>query len=291
MPLKEWMFTNMTIRNMLADFGFRNDASRSKNFTEYFVYRLGKYQKGDFWLYFPEKPFWEQYKNEAFNKLREIDISAIPTYFNFHLEQFTEKKKFLFFVKHEVKNRLEKLKRPNKRIKLETAQDWVLQEEKKFTAVKEELNRDLILQEIYILLTDKQKDAKPDFQKLINEIKDLILEKKSVLENAEQRVSEAIFALPSAKIELNNPQLQDKVIEFLYHLSNIQNNDKKSTDRLFRTFSQVDITSVLKTHFVSFKPIKYSTVQKNVGEVVQIINWKNPMLGKLNDALVDFFYK
>lgn len=291
MPLKEWLFTNMTIRNMLADFGFRNGTSRSKQFTEYFAYKLEKYQEGDFWLYFPQQQFWEQYKNEAFNKLKELDTSSIPKYFEFHYTQFTDKNDFILFVKNEVKERLTRLKSPRNRIKLESAQNWVLQKGEMINEVKNELGKDNLLNEIHRLLTENKKDVQPDFQKLTEEIKNLISEKQSGFTEAEQRVSDVLYALPSGKIELNNPQFQDKLIEFLFHLSNIQSADKKSTSRLFKTFAQADITSILKTHFVAFKPIKYSTVQKNVGEVVQSINWKNPSLLKLNAALEDFFYK
>lgn len=291
MPLKEWLFTNMTIRNMLADFGFRNGTSRSKKFTEYFAYKLEKYQEGDFWLYFPEQPFWEQYKNEAFNKLREIDLSSVPKYLEFHLAQFADKKDFLLFVKNEIKDRLTRLKRSQIKVKLEAAREWVLLKEEDSNVKIDELKKDSLISEIHRLLTEERKDMKPDFEKITEEIKNLISEKQSGLAEVEQRVSDALYALPSGKIELGNPQLQDKLVELLFHLSNVQSADKRSNDGLFKTFSQADITSLLKTHFVTFKPIKYSTVQKNVGEVVQAINWKNPSLAKLNNALEDFFYK
>lgn len=55
--------------------------------------------------------------------------------------------------------------------------------------------------------------------------------------------------------------------------------------------SQVDITSILKIHVDSFKNKKFSTVQKNVGEAVQNINWKDPNLEKFNNkALGKFFF-
>lgn len=289
MPLKEWLFTNMTIRNMLTDFGFRNEFSRSKKFTEYFAFRLGKYQRGDFWLYFPEQPFWEQYRNEAFNKLRELDISSVPKYFDFHFGLFPDKSDFLLFINNELKDRLAKLKSPRKRIKLETALEWTTQKE---TEVRTNVNeaQDRLILAIQQTLAEERNNVQPDFQKIVEEIKTMISVRQVDYTEAEERLTDALHALPSGKIELNNPLLEKRLIEFFVHLSNVQPSYKKGDVGLFKTFAQADITSVLKTHFVAFKSLKYSTVQKNVGEVVNSINWKNPSILKLNDALQDFFY-
>lgn len=70
MILKQRLFTNMFLRNILADFGRRSVGSTNEKPTPYFQYRIGNYEP-DYYLYFPKEPFRIQYKNEVFNKLRE----------------------------------------------------------------------------------------------------------------------------------------------------------------------------------------------------------------------------
>src|SRR5687768_9432573 len=106
MSLKKWLLTSMTMRNMLADFGFRKERGDSTSFTEYFQYALGPYSEDDYILYFPKKPFWDQYRNEAFNKLRELDGPSINKYLSYHYERFPDKPDFLSFVKYETSLRL-----------------------------------------------------------------------------------------------------------------------------------------------------------------------------------------
>lgn len=57
MNLKQKLFSNMILRNMLAS-------------VPYFQYKIGPYQP-DQYLYFPKEPFALRYKNEIFNKLHE----------------------------------------------------------------------------------------------------------------------------------------------------------------------------------------------------------------------------
>ncbi len=71
MSLKQKLFSNMFLRNMLASFGERSAYSEKRGqFTAYFLYKIGNYES-DYYLYFPAEPFPLRYKNEIFNKLHE----------------------------------------------------------------------------------------------------------------------------------------------------------------------------------------------------------------------------
>lgn len=89
MTLKQRLFTNLFMRNMLADFGSRSVYSLSdKNFITYFEYKIGAYQT-DYYLYFSRQPQSVQYKNEIFNKLREYSGFDIVQYLEFHFEKIS----------------------------------------------------------------------------------------------------------------------------------------------------------------------------------------------------------
>src|SRR5688500_13611255 len=125
MTLKQRLFTNLFIRNMLADFGTRSAYSLSdKNFIPYFQYKLGAYQP-DHYLYFSKQPLSVQYKNEIFNKLREYTGYDIVQYLEFHYGKYPDGNDFLRFLLYETDQRIKlRLSGPQK-LKLQTVIDWV----------------------------------------------------------------------------------------------------------------------------------------------------------------------
>ena len=72
---KQRLFSNMFLRNMLADFGNRSAYSKTTGtFIPYFQYKIGAYQP-DYYLYFPKEPYIRRYHNEIFNKLYEYVLA------------------------------------------------------------------------------------------------------------------------------------------------------------------------------------------------------------------------
>src|SRR5215204_4345022 len=128
MILKQRLFTNMFLRNMLADFGKRSANSTNGKPTPYFQYRIGNYQP-DYYLYFPKEPSRIQYKNEIFNKLQEYNGYDLINYLDFHFMLFGDKSDFLRFLQYEISDRLKRKSRETFRQKLQCALEWVAEKQ------------------------------------------------------------------------------------------------------------------------------------------------------------------
>src|ERR1700680_2912479 len=106
MAWKQKIFSNMFLRNMLADFGERSGYTKTPgNFIPYFQYKIGEYQP-DHYLYFPSESFALRYKNEIFNKLNEYTGYDIIKFLEFHYSAYSDKPDFLRFLNYEISQRL-----------------------------------------------------------------------------------------------------------------------------------------------------------------------------------------
>ena len=290
MSLKGRLFSIMFFRNMLSDFGFRSSESDTKEFPNYFKYILGEWKSGDYYLYFTEEPYLTRYKNEIFNKMREFSGSGIGSYLQFHYNLYDDKTAFLGFLKYEIFERLQMQMSAVQKIKIKTASEWV---DNKFQEKRPDPSAiSSAIQRLSQELSPNQnsQDRWQASQALEKEIKQYLDKKVAVLNDAEQKLHEVASAIPTGNIELNNQRHEDRFVHLLILLSTITSEAKPASEQLFKNFSQSDIASILKNHFTAFKDKKYNTVQKTVTTANQHINWKDPKLKKLNEALADFFY-
>lgn len=262
----------MFLRNVLADFGGRSAYSRTPgNFTPYFQYRIGDFQQ-DYYLYFPEEPFRAQYENEIFNKLTEYKGADISVYLDFHFQAFDDKKVFLHFVQYGLTERSKLNISSNRRSKFQLAQEWVKEQQ---LALKVE-NSDLSsAPPILIEQTSQQ------IQGLIDKM----------ITDTEDKFTAVADMLPSGSIELNNRSHEEKLIQLLILLQQVQAPPQVAKAELvFKKFTAADIASILHLHFDVFRDNKINTLQRKVGDQMQRIKPNHPKIKKLSEALQEFFY-
>src|SRR3990170_1006390 len=115
MILKQRLFTNMFLRNMLADFGNRSAYSRLP---------------GSFIPYF-------QYK-----------VYDIITYLEFHYSAYGEKHDFLRFLQYEIADRLKQQPKESRRQKLQSAREWVTEQQQELQRSQQATLKQEIEQEV-----------------------------------------------------------------------------------------------------------------------------------------------
>lgn len=297
MNIKQWLFSQMIFRNMLATFGYRSGYSATPGgFTPYFAYKIAPYQK-DFYLYFSKEPFAVRYLNEVFNKMCEYQGYDIIRYLEFHYDLYTDKSDFLRFLQYELTDRL-KRKGANER-KLRAAWDWVA--EKQDVSTKEITSRlreeqTVLKQELKIgvqtIIANNSETNTPDHEEQVQQL----MEKISghidrLMKTAEDDLRDLTGSFNTGSIELNNRNHEDALIQVLILLQNVQAPaSKQKGEQLFKKFSSTDIAAILMLHFAAFRDKKTNTLQKKVGEQSERLNYKNPKVKQLVEALETFFY-
>lgn len=297
MSIKQRAYSNEFLRNVLATFGFRSGyTGEPGGFTPYFFYKIAPYQK-DYYLYFSKEPFALRYQNEIFNKLLEYQGYDIIRYLEFHYNLYPDKLDFIRFLKYELTDRL-KRKGGNER-KLQAALDWISEkhiESKREIIRKIEEEQTVLKQELKIgvqtiIANTSNSDAnvkEEDVQLLIEKLSGHI---DQLMKTAENDLRDLTSSFNTGNIELNNRNHEDSLIQLLVLLQNVQAPaTKQKGDQLFKKFSSTDIAAILMLHFAAFKDKKTNTLQKKVGEQSERLNYKNPKVKQLMDALEAFFY-
>ena len=155
MGLKQRLFSNMFLRNMLADFGERSSFSNIPgNFTPYFQYKIGQYQN-DNYLYFPKEPFAQRYKNEIFNKVSEYSGYDVIKFLEFHYSAYTDKPDFLRFLHYELSERIKLNVRKNLILNLNSSLDWVTERKQELKKLQDEQIRREIEQGVKAILQNQ----------------------------------------------------------------------------------------------------------------------------------------
>jgi hypothetical protein len=262
----------MFLRNMLADFSGRSAYSKKPgNFTPYFQYKIGDFQQ-DYYLYFPKEPFRRRYENEVFNKLTEYKGADIAGYLDFHFHGFNDKKAFLHFVQYELSERSKLKILSSRRVKFQLAQQWVEQQQ---VALSQVDNDNSLPSPILFEQTSQQ------FQSLIDQM----------ITDTEDKFTAVAEMLPSGNIEFNNRSHEEKLIQLLILLQQIQAPPQVAKAELvFKKFTAADIASILHLHFSAFRDNKVNTLQRKVGDQMQRIKPNHPKIKKLSEALQEFFY-
>lgn len=159
MSWKDTLFSNMFIRNMLADFGGRSaSASEDGIVIPYFQYKIGKYQP-DHYLYFPKEPTARRYKNEIFNKLQEYEGYDLIRYLEFHFSAYEDKQQFLRFLHFEVAERLKRKPSASRKVKYQVVADWVVTQLNELLAYQRESIREGIKDEVRGVLAERGRTA------------------------------------------------------------------------------------------------------------------------------------
>jgi len=283
--LKNKLFSKPIFRNIADTFGGRSAYSREdKTFVPYFQYRIGDYQS-DYFLYFDKEPHRRLYTNEIFNKLNEYNGYDIIRYLEFHFENCTDKNDFLRFLSYEVSERM-KLVVKNRRMKLQSAIDWVAEKQKEIQQTRQQE----IEKEVQAILQNQSGSSHVSIEKELQVLSEKLSSYiENLVANAEKSMQEITRSFTTGNIQLNNRNHEDKLIQLLVLLNETKDT---GTEQLFKKFSLSDIAAILRLHFDAFSDKKLNTVQKNVAEQQQAVyTTKSEKVKALAKALSDFFYE
>lgn len=294
MDLKKWLFSNMFFRNMLADFGERSAYSKAPGgFIPYFQYKIGSYQP-DYYLYFPKEPYTIRYQNEIFNKLREYKGYDIITYLDFHYSAYKDKHSFLRFLRYEIADRLKLRSGEVFRLKLKSALEWVNETEQELqilqeTQIKQEIEQGVREIISYEQSTNNRADVEDSVQDLSRKLSEYL---DKIMTDTEERMEAITGMLASGRIELNNHNHLEKIIQLFILLQTVQAPSHiAKAEQLFKKFSATDIAAILQLHFSPFKSLKVNTLQRKITEAGDQLKLNNPQVQQLNKALQNFFYE
>lgn len=292
MILKQRLFSNMFLRNMLADFGNRSAYSRQPGkFIPYFQYKIGDYHP-DHYLYFPREPYTRRYHNEIFNKLCEYKGYDIISFLEFHYLAYCDKQDFLRFLQYELTDRLKQKTNESRRQKISTASEWVMEKQRELQSQRQEILKQEFEKEVRAALPNET----PVSRESIDNIAKTLSEKFSnhieqIIASAESKMQTLTDSYVVGKIELNNQTHEDKLIKLFKLLQSVMAPPKIArAEQLFSSFSDTDIAAILWLHFEAFKNKKIETIPRNIRKADALIPDKNPKVKQLADALQDFFY-
>jgi hypothetical protein len=284
MNLKQKLFSNMFLRNMLASLGSRSAYTKDPgSFVRYFQYKIGPYQS-DQYLYFPKEPYALRYKNEIFNKLHEYTGYDIIRYLEFHYDVYADPGDFLRFLKYEIGERLRV--EPKDRA-LQSAQAYV---DEKLDELKKS-QQDQMRQDIELVvqgIVNKQPTASPQDAEhyvsvLVQKFTDHM---ERVTSETEQGIKGLTGSFVTGDIELNNQNHEGRLMQVFMILQELTG----KTVQLFKRCTDTDLAAILHLHFKAFKGKKITTVQREIGGLRPRIKEGSPRIKKLNDALEQFFY-
>ncbi len=286
--VKEWLFSNIFMRNMLSDFGSRASYSRSGSvFTAYFKYKIGPYEK-DHCLYFLKEPSARRYYNEIFNKMIEYTGYDLFKYLDFHYSLYHDEADFLRFLQYETEERLQKTSGPEFKRAQKATLKWLKEKmqhnlEKEAPAVQQEISGT-------IRKALNGPTSSFDIEAIIEKVSaPLTAHVQSMASEAEDRFLAIARTFTTGNIQLNNQQHIEKLLQAFYLFSTVKAPGSK-TDGLFKEFTVTDLAFLLNMHFNEFKGMKPNTVQKKIAVAVEKVRFENPQVRKLNEALQEFFY-
>jgi hypothetical protein len=292
MGLKQRLFSNMFLRNMLTDFGERSTYSDVPgNFTPYFQYKIGQYEK-DYYLYFPKEPFAQRYKNEIFNKLSEYSGYDVVKFLEFHYSSYPDKLDFLRFLHYELSERIKQKVRENLTLNLNSALNWAFEKKQELNKSQEEQIRKEIEQGVKTIVQNQSVNSPHQVDTQIRALSDqLSVHMEKIIGETEKGIRELTGSFSTGTIQLNNRNHEDKLIQLLILLGQVQAPPQISkAEQLFKKYTASDIASILHLHFDAYRDNKINTLQKKVGDQSERIKSSHPKVKKLSEALQEFFY-
>jgi hypothetical protein len=288
MGWKNHLFSNIFWRNVLGSFGERSGYSKeSGGFIPYFQYKIGPYQS-DQYLYFPKEPFPLLYKNEIFNKLQEYTGYDIIRYLEFHFAAYTDSHDFLRFLHYEIS---ERLRRAPKNVRLLSALSWVMEKISEFQKQADRSLRTEIEKGVQEIISGQPTASPQEMDQRITAFSEKLEEHLGlILAETEKGIKELTDSFTTGTIELNNHNHEEKLIQLLILLQQVQAPPQAGVELLFKKFTAADIAAILHLHFEAFQDNKINTLQRKVGDQGERIKANHPKVKKLTEALQEFFY-
>lgn len=282
MSLRQRLFSNMILRNMISDWVGRSGNNKPPGtFAICFQYKIGPY-KPDHYLYFQKEPSSIRYKNDIFNKLYEYSGADISDYLNFHYNLYQNKQDFLKFLKYEVYDRLNLKLSGAWKQKLLLVQYWLQEKEQELAAVQRSQLQQEIEEGMRAIVNDPEVGNPAKADELVNGLS----EKLTLLV---EKLSEGYA---TGTIRVTEQKHLHSVIQFLYIFQNLQKSSRngKGHQRLFNSFSAIDMAAILRLHFADWKEKQQNTIQKEIAAVTKDFDVNSERFKRLDKALQDFFF-
>lgn len=242
MGIKQKLFSNMFIRNMLASFWNRSGYSHEPgSFEPYFQYKIGSYQL-DLYLYFPKEPFALRYKNEIFNKLLEYRGYDIIRYLEFHYTAYPNPGGFLRFLNYEI---FERLKKQRKNSGLLTAQAWVTEKTEEFLKGQEAQIRQEVKDVVQEIVTSQPTPSAIEVEQYVSALVEKFTgHMDRITSETEQGIKDLTGSFVKGKVELNNRNHEEKLMQVFIILQDLKAPSQVSkAEQVFKRFTDSDLAA------------------------------------------------
>jgi len=218
MKWKDRLLTNFFLRNAIADIWGRSEYSRTRgNFTPYFQYRIGTFQKDEY-LYFSKEPYIVQYKNEIFNKLcGYVGYDAIK-YLDFHYSSFPDSWEFLRFLEYEIAERIKTTPSKSRLAKYQVAQGCVSEKVQELKAQQQnQLKQDIhdeVQAGIELIVQAHLTPSSKELEDQVDAITRRLTEKvENLLDETEKGIRNITGSFVTGNIQLNNRIHKEKMVQ------------------------------------------------------------------------------
>lgn len=310
MSIRNFLMNSMAFRNMMLLSGYENNYSLKKGeFTPYFNYVIGPYQREGFLLNFPKEPYAEQYYNAIFIKLYAYNAADAVKYIQVHYDLYSDKPDFLKFLQLELRHRISWLGRNAKESKvikwlsiMNLSLEWV---EKELNEIddhrKQIMYNQFVRNDLTVLVKNELQESgnastlnDVDIDRLAVRVGEKVQPLVEIIMN---KVDDRLIAQQqTGSITLTNIHLKERLIGLFQALKELQKEAKSKTgtkhiqgELLFTKMDNIDIAHLL-LNFVPFNQSKIDAAEQQYYRVRNNLDRDAPAYQQLNKALQKYFF-
>lgn len=310
MSIRSFLMNSMAFRNMMLISGYENNYSLKKGeFTPYFNYVIGPYQREGFLLNFPKEPYAEQYYNAIFIKLYAYNAADAVKYLQVHYDLYPDKPDFLKFLQLELRHRISWLgpkAKESKVIKwlsiMNLSLEWV---EKELNEIdnhrKQVMYNQFVRNDLTVMVKNELQGSgnasalnDVDIDKLAVRVGEKV---QPFVEMIMNKVDDRMIAQQqTGSITFTNIHLKERLIGLFQALKELQKEAKSKTgakhsqgEPLFTKMDNVDIAHLL-LNFVPFNQSKIDAAEQQYYRVRNNLDRDDPAYQQLNKALQKYFF-
>jgi hypothetical protein len=310
MSIRSFLMNSMAFRNMMLISGYENNYSLKKGeFTPYFNYVIGPYQREGFLLNFPKEPYAEQYYNAIFIKLYAYNAADAVKYIQVHYDLYLDKPDFLKFLQLELRHRISWLGRKAKESKvikwlsiMNLSLEWV---EKELSEIddhrKQVMYNQFVRNDLTVMVKNELQGSgnastlnDVDIDKLAIRVGEKV---QPFVEMIMNKVDDRLITQQqTGSITFTNIHLKERLIGLFQALKELQKEAKSKTgvkhiqgEPLFTKMDNIDIAHLL-LNFVPFNQSKIDAAEQQYYRVRNNLDRDAPAYQQLNKALQKYFF-
>lgn len=310
MSIRNFLMNSMAFRNMMLLSGYENNYSLKKGeFTPYFNYVIGPYQREGFLLNFPKEPYAEQYYNAIFIKLYAYNAADAVKYIQVNYDLYSDKPDFLKFLQLELRHRISWLGRNAKESKvikwvsiMNLSLEWVEMELNEIDDHRKQIMyNQFVRNDLTVLVKNELQESgnastlnDVDIDRLAVRVGEKVQPLVEIIMN---KVDDRLIAQQqTGSITLTNIHLKERLIGLFQALKELQKEAKSKTgtkhiqgELLFNKMDNIDIAHLL-LNFVPFNQSKIDAAEQQYYRVRNNLDRDAPAYQQLNKALQKYFF-